>query len=97
MTTQTLIGRSDSAAVATNKVLRNTYAMLGLTMIPTVIGAMIGINLNFAWMMATSPIIMFVGIFAAVFGMTWLISKNANNAAGVWLLFWALLSLWVYC
>lgn len=82
-----VLGRESTALSTQNKVLRNTYALLGLTMIPTVIGAMVGINLNFAWMMATSPILMFVGIFAAVYGMTWLIAKNANNAAGVWLLF----------
>lgn len=82
-----VLGRESTALSTENKVLRNTYAMLGMTMIPTVIGAMVGINLNFAWMMAASPIFMFVGIFAAVYGMTWLIAKNANNASGVWLLF----------
>ena len=34
--------------VARNKVLRNTYWMLGLTMIPTMFGAMIGMSTNFA-------------------------------------------------
>lgn len=82
-----VLGREATAVEAQNKVLRNTYAMLGMTMIPTVIGAVVGINMNFAWMMASSPIMVFIGIFAAVFGMTWLIAKNANNAAGVWLLF----------
>ncbi|MEQ1487130.1 MAG: Bax inhibitor-1/YccA family protein [Methylotenera sp.] len=82
-----VLGREGTAIVAENKVLRNTYAMLGMTMIPTVIGAMVGINMNFAWMMATSPIMLFVGIMATVYGMTWLIAKNANNATGVWLLF----------
>ncbi|MGB2832462.1 MAG: Bax inhibitor-1/YccA family protein [Methylotenera sp.] len=82
-----VLGREGVAIATENKVLRNTYAMLGMTMIPTVIGAMVGINMNFAWMMATSPIMLFVGILATVYGMTWLIAKNANNAAGVWLLF----------
>lgn len=82
-----VLGRSESAELAVNKVLRNTYAMLGMTMIPTVIGAMVGVNTNFAWMMSTSPIMLFIGMFAAVYGMTWLIAKNANNASGVWLLF----------
>lgn len=70
-----------------NKVLRNTYMMLGLTMIPTVIGAMVGVNMNFAWMMAASPIMLFIGVMATVYGMSWLVAKNADNAAGVWLLF----------
>ena len=34
-------------ATEQNKVLRNTYLMLALTMIPTVIGAFIGISMNF--------------------------------------------------
>lgn len=81
-----VLGREASSVQAQNKVLRNTYAMLGLTMIPTVIGAMMGIQMNFAWL-ASSPILAFIGIFAAVYGMSWLIAKNANNTAGVWLLF----------
>ncbi|PKO45707.1 MAG: hypothetical protein CVU29_08235 [Betaproteobacteria bacterium HGW-Betaproteobacteria-22] len=81
-----VLGREGTLSVQ-NKVLRNTYAMLGMTMIPTVIGAFVGINTNFSWMMAASPIMLFVGVLATVYGMTWLIAKNANNASGVWLLF----------
>ncbi len=81
-----VLGREGTLATQ-NKVLRNTYAMLGLTMIPTVIGAMVGVNMNFAWMMSASPIMLFIGIMATVYGMSWLVAKNANNAAGVWLLF----------
>ena len=81
-----VLGREGSLSVQ-NKVLRNTYAMLGLTMIPTVIGAMVGVNMNFAWMMVASPILLFVGVMATVYGMSWLVAKNADNAAGVWFLF----------
>lgn len=80
-----VIGRSESA-VSTNRVLRNTYALLGLTMIPTMIGAMLGVNMNFSWL-AASPIIGFIGIFAAFYGFSWLVAKNANSSLGVWLLF----------
>lgn len=80
-----VLGREGSLATQ-NKVLRNTYALLGMTMIPTVIGAMIGIKMNFAWL-AASPIMGVIGIMVAVYGMSWLVSKNSNNAAGVWLLF----------
>ncbi len=83
----TVLGRSESQVLAMNKVLRNTYALLGMTMIPTVVGAWAGINTNFSWMMATSPWMLFIGVMAAVYGMSWLVAKNANNAAGVWLLF----------
>lgn len=80
-----VLGRSESA-VSTNRVLRNTYALLGLTMIPTVIGAMVGLSMNFSFL-ATNPIMGFIGILAAVYGMSWLVAKNANSSLGVWLLF----------
>lgn len=82
---RTVIGRSESA-VSTNRVLRNTYALLGLSMIPTVIGAFIGLSMNFSWL-AASPIMGMIGIMAAVYGMSWLVAKNANSSLGVWLLF----------
>lgn len=70
--------------VARNKVLRSTYLMLALTMIPTVIGAMVG--------MATSAIVMqhpiissFV-VIAALFGFQYGIARNRNSGIGVVLL-----------
>ena len=69
-------------ALAANKVLRNTYMLLGLSMIPTVIGAVIGINLNFAFM-AQSPIMGFILMLAVMFGLFWGISKNRDNGLGV--------------
>jgi modulator of FtsH protease len=44
-----------------NKVLRNTYMMLALTMIPTVIGAFIGMSISFAFM-AEHPIMGALGM-----------------------------------
>lgn len=82
-----VLGREASVSSSVNKVLRNTYALLGLTMLPTVLGAMVGISIDFSFLFSASPIVAFIGIFAAVFGMSWLVAKNANNAAGVWLLF----------
>ena len=72
-------------ALSTNKVLRNTYMLLGLSMIPTVIGAMIGISMNFSFM-AQSPILGFIGMLAVMFGLFWGISKNRDNGLGVVLL-----------
>jgi FtsH-binding integral membrane protein len=72
-------------ALSTNKVLRNTYMLLGLSMIPTVIGAMIGISMNFSFM-AQSPILGFIGMLAVMFGLFWGISKNRDNGLGVALL-----------
>lgn len=76
---------SATLPVETNKVLRNTYLMLGLTMIPTVIGAFIGVSLNFAFM-AASPMLSVVVLLAVLFGLNWAIAANRNNALGVALL-----------
>lgn len=72
-------------ALSSNKVLRNTYMLLGLSMIPTVVGAMIGISMNFAFM-AQSPILGFIVMLAVMFGLFWGISKNRDNGLGVALL-----------
>ena len=72
-------------AVGTNKVLRNTYLMLGLTMIPTVIGAAIGTSMNFSFM-AQHPIMGVIGMLAVMFGLFWGISANRNSGLGVALL-----------
>ena len=76
----------DQKLATQNKVLRNTYALLGLTMIPTVIGAMIGINMNFAFA-AQHPFIFAIGAMAVVFGLFAAINANRNSGIGVVLLF----------
>ncbi len=68
-----------------HKVLRNTYMLLGLTMVPTVIGAVIGQGLNFGFM-AASPIMSGIVMLAVMFGLFWAISANRNNGLGVALL-----------
>jgi modulator of FtsH protease len=69
----------------TNRVLRNTYMMLGLTMIPTVIGAMFGMSMNFSFM-AEHPIIGTLGMLAVMFGMFFAIQATRNSSLGVVLL-----------
>jgi modulator of FtsH protease len=81
-----VLGRSESAVRSTNKVLRNTYALLGMTMIPTVIGAAVGMSMDFSFL-AGSPIMGMIIMMAAMYGMTFLIAKNANSSVGLWLLF----------
>lgn len=68
-----------------HKVLRNTYMLLGLTMLPTVIGAMVGISMNMTFM-AQHPIMAAVGMLAVMFGLFMGISANRNSALGVVLL-----------
>lgn len=80
-----VLGRSESAELATNKVLRNTYALLGLTMIPTVIGAFIGMSLNFAFAQQ-HPFIFAIGAMAVIYGMFAAVTANRNSSLGVVLL-----------
>lgn len=72
-------------SLSTHKVLRNTYMMLGLTMIPTVIGAMMGVSMNFSFM-AQHPFMGMIGMLAVMFGLFWGISKNRDSGVGVALL-----------
>jgi len=76
---------AQTLAPSTHKVLRNTYLMLGLTMIPTVIGALVGMSMNFAWAQQ-SPILFAVVMLGVMFGLFFGIRANSNNALGVVLL-----------
>jgi len=67
------------------QVLRNTYLLLALSLIPTGIGAMIGVNLNFGFMRA-SPIVSSIVLLAVIYGMFFAIEKNRNSGLGVALL-----------
>ena len=80
-----VLGRSESAQQVTNKVLRNTYALLGLTLIPTVIGALIGMSMNFAFA-AQHPFIFAIGAMAVLYGMFAAVTANRNSSIGVVLL-----------
>ena len=68
-----------------HKVLRNTYTLLALSLIPTAIGAAIGSNINMGFM-RSSPIISFIAIMAVFYGWTWAIEKNRESSLGVVLL-----------
>ena len=76
------IAAQSQSALATNKVLRNTYALLGFSLIPTVIGALIGMSMNFGFA-AQSPMLFFILTLGAMFGMFYLIRANRNNSLGV--------------
>ncbi|OGS98235.1 MAG: hypothetical protein A2Y51_04905 [Gallionellales bacterium RIFCSPLOWO2_02_60_31] len=73
-------------ATEQNKVLRNTYMMLSLTMIPTVIGAFIGMSMNFSFM-AASPIMSSLLMFGAMMGMMFAVSALRNSIWGIAALF----------
>jgi modulator of FtsH protease len=65
-----------------NKVLRNTYTMLALTMIPTLLGALVGLSADFSFM-AQSPIISSLIMFAVMMGMLFAVSALRNSAWGI--------------
>lgn len=70
---------------AAHKVLRNTYMLLGLTMVPTLVGALIGMRLDFTFA-ANSPILFSLGALAVMFGMFFAISATRNSPIGLVLL-----------
>jgi len=75
---------SDVVSAGAQKVLRNTYLLLALTMVPTVIGAFIGMAT--AGVIMQSPIISTVVMLAAVIGLQFGIAANRNSGIGVALL-----------
>jgi modulator of FtsH protease len=76
------VASNASVLTGANKVLRNTYALLGVSLFPTVIGALIGMSMNFGFAQA-SPIMFMLVTLAGIFGMFFLIRKNRNNSMGV--------------
>ncbi|KXB30279.1 hypothetical protein AT959_13060 [Dechloromonas denitrificans] len=76
---------SSGFALQQNRILRNTYMLLALSMVPTIIGALIGIQIQFSFM-AGSPFIAFLLFLGIAFGFMWGIEKNKNNGLGVALL-----------
>ena len=67
------------------RVLRNTYGLLALSLIPTAIGAAIGANIDLGFM-RTSPALSFFAILAIFYGWIFAIERNRNSALGVGLL-----------
>ncbi len=66
------------------RVLRNTYLLLALTMVPTVIGAMIGMATG--GIIMQHPIISTFVMLGAVIGLQFAIAANRNSGIGVALL-----------
>ena len=66
------------------KVLRNTYMLLALTMVPTVIGAFVGMATG--GIIVAHPIISTLIMLAAVIGLQYGIAANRNSGVGIALL-----------
>lgn len=76
--------RTGGAVTSQNRVLRNTYMLLAVTMVPTIAGAALGVSLGFKgfgpWWMNLMVLI------GAVMGFTYGIERTKNSGAGVALL-----------
>ncbi|CAH2906778.1 MAG: Integral membrane protein, interacts with FtsH [uncultured Paraburkholderia sp.] len=69
-----------------NRVLRNTYWLLALSMIPTVLGAWVCLATGFWLFAATSPAMSMLAFFAIAFGFMFAIERTKNSSAGVFVL-----------
>ncbi len=79
---QQAYGTTGESLVVRNRVLRNTYWLLALSMIPTILGAWVGVQLNFS-LFAGSPMIGFMVFLAIAFGFMFAIEKTKTSGLGV--------------
>ena len=70
--------------VDSQKVLRNTYLLLALTMVPTIIGAFVGMST--VGLVMQHPIMISLVMLAGVIGLQVAIAANRNSGLGVALL-----------
>jgi modulator of FtsH protease len=83
---QGLGAAGDILAPATrNRVLRNTYWLLALSMVPTVIGAWVGLRAGFN-LFAGSPFVGLIVFLGVAFGFFFAIERFKNSGIGVALL-----------
>jgi len=88
---QTVVTR-ESAPVAgvaesQNRVLRNTYWLLALSMLPTVAGAWVGMQFNFLALLTARPIMAPLLMFGVMIGALFAVTALRNSAWGVPALF----------
>lgn len=77
---QSSFGHSGTMSAVRHRVLRNTYWLLALSMIPTVFGAFIGVQTGLA---LPGGIFGFVIFMAVAFGFIFAIEKTKDSALGV--------------
>jgi modulator of FtsH protease len=64
-----------------NQVLKNTYMLLAVSMLPTILGAWIGVETGI--MRAMGSMMSLIVFLVVAFGLMYLIEKNKNSGAGV--------------
>lgn len=77
---QTVNPASAGQLTESNKVLRNTYMLLALSMVPTVIGALVGVQLNLKFLTGWLGLLVFLG---GAFAFMFAIQKTKDSALGV--------------
>lgn len=77
---QSTIDLTKGGQATRNKVLRNTYWLLALSMIPTVLGAFIGVSMQLPMLTGGIGFIIFLAI---AFGFMFAIEKTKHSAVGV--------------
>lgn len=78
-------GSAGAIDTQSNRVLRNTYWLLALSLVPTVLGAWVGVATGFSFF-AGSPLIGFMLFMGIAFGFFFAIEKFKNSGIGVALL-----------
>ena len=71
------------SAAQTNKVLRQTYMLLAISMVPTVVGAWFGVVSGLYQTMLASPGISLIVFLGGAFGFMFAIEKNKESGLGV--------------
>jgi modulator of FtsH protease len=79
-------GYGELATGERHRVLRNTYALLALSLVPTVAGAWVGIATGFNALFAGRIWLSLLVFFGGAFAFLWAIERNKNNGLGVALL-----------
>jgi FtsH-binding integral membrane protein len=74
-------------AESQNRVLRNTYWLLALSMLPTMAGAWAGMQFNFVKLFMAAPIMTPLLMFGAMIGALFVVTALRNSAWGVPALF----------
>lgn len=69
--------------VTRNRVLRNTYWLLALSMVPTILGAMLGLQTGINRIMGASPGMSTIVFLVGAFGLMYLVERNKNNSTGI--------------
>ncbi|TFW08965.1 Bax inhibitor-1/YccA family protein [Oxalobacteraceae bacterium OM1] len=79
---QPTFGTASDVLAVRHRVLRNTYWLLAISMIPTVLGAWLGVQMKFSFF-AGSPFMGFMLFLAIAFGFFYAIERTKNSGLGV--------------